>query len=176
MGEHFPSLLPGRQIPQPRVRRRGTGTFSGVGDRRSPRRLRLGGGKLGQGHDHRGGVAGRGGKDGAGDGKPLLLPAGQGGRVRIPVLVKAKFFEQMYCTVFAFFRQFGIQQQFLRHTRRKKTALMCHCRSNRYSCAGLPLLLFSIFEQCDGANFPSKMAFVNPFSHPLGSKIGRNPW
>ena len=60
------------------------------------------------------------GKDGAGDGKPLLLSAGQGGRVRIPVLVKAKFFQQMYCTVFAFFRQFGIQQQFLRHTRRKK--------------------------------------------------------
>ena len=118
--EHFPSLLPGRQIPQPRVRRRGAGTFSGVGDRRSPRRLRLGGGKLGQGHDHRGGAAGRGGKDGAGDGKPLLLSAGQGGRVRIPVLVKAKFFQQMYCTVFAFFRQFGIQQQFLRYTRRKK--------------------------------------------------------
>ena len=60
------------------------------------------------------------GKDGAGDGKALLLPAGQGGRVRIPVLVKAKFFQQMYCTVFAFFRQFGIQQQLLRHTRRKK--------------------------------------------------------
>ena len=60
------------------------------------------------------------GKDGAGDGKPLLLSAGQGGRVRIPVLVKTKFFQQMYCTVFAFFRQFGIQQQLLRHTRRKK--------------------------------------------------------
>ena len=80
----------------------------------------VGGGKLGQGHDHRGGAAVRGGKDGAGDGKPLLLSAGQGGRVRIPVLVKAKFLQQMYCTVFAFFRQFGIQQQFLRHTRRKK--------------------------------------------------------
>ena len=26
------------------------------------------------------------GKDGAGNGKPLLLPAGQGGRVRIPVV------------------------------------------------------------------------------------------
>ena len=60
------------------------------------------------------------GKDGAGNGKPLLLSAGQGGRVRIPVLVKAKFLQQMYCTVFAFFRQFGIQQQLLRHTRRKK--------------------------------------------------------
>ena len=34
------------------------------------------------------------GKDGAGDGKPLLLSAGQGGRVRVPVLVKAKFFQQ----------------------------------------------------------------------------------
>ena len=53
-------------------------------------------------------------------GKPLLLSAGQGGRVRIPVLVKAKFFQQMYCTVFAFFCQFGIQRQFLRHNRRKK--------------------------------------------------------
>ena len=60
------------------------------------------------------------GKDGAGNGKPLLLPTGQGGRVRIPVLVKAKFFQQMYCTVFAFFRQFGIQQQLLRHACRKK--------------------------------------------------------
>ena len=30
------------------------------------------------------------GKDGAGNGKALLLPAGQGGRVRIPVLVKPK--------------------------------------------------------------------------------------
>ena len=40
----------------------GLGTFSGVGDRQSPRRLRLGGGKLGQGHDHRGGAAGRGRK------------------------------------------------------------------------------------------------------------------
>ena len=60
------------------------------------------------------------GKNGAGNGKALLLPAGQGRRVRVPVLVKAKFFQQMYCTVFAFFRQFGIQQQLLRHTRRKK--------------------------------------------------------
>ena len=60
------------------------------------------------------------GKDGAGNGKPLLLPAGQGGRVRSPVLVKAKFLQQVSGTVFVFFRQFGIQQQFLRHTRRKK--------------------------------------------------------
>ena len=35
------------------------------------------------------------GKDGAGNGKALLLPAGQGGRMRIPVLVKAKLFEQV---------------------------------------------------------------------------------
>ena len=60
------------------------------------------------------------GKDGAGDGKALLLPAGQGGRVRVPVLVKAKFLQQVSGTVFAFFRPFGIQQQLLRHTRRKK--------------------------------------------------------
>ena len=74
--EHFPSLLPGRQIPQPRVRRRGTGTFSGVGDRRSPRRLRLGGGKLGQGHDHRGGAAGRGGKRFSQRGYPIASLGG----------------------------------------------------------------------------------------------------
>ena len=69
--EHFPSLLPGRQIPQPRVRRRGTGTFSGVGDCLSPRRLRLGGGKLGQGHDHRGRAAGRGRKRSLRRGYPI---------------------------------------------------------------------------------------------------------
>ena len=40
------------------------------------------------------------GKDGAGDGKALLLPAGQGGRVRVSVLVKSKLFEQDPCTVF----------------------------------------------------------------------------
>ena len=39
------------------------------------------------------------GKDGAGNGKPLLLPAGQGGRVCVPVLVKSKLFEQDPCTV-----------------------------------------------------------------------------
>ena len=33
------------------------------------------------------------GKDGAGNGKPLLLPAGQGRRVRVPVLVKPKLFQ-----------------------------------------------------------------------------------
>ena len=54
------------------------------------------------------------GKDGAGNGKPLLLPAGQGGRVRVPVLVKAKFVEQIPCMAFVFFCQFGIQQQLLR--------------------------------------------------------------
>ena len=60
------------------------------------------------------------GKDGAGNGKPLLLPAGQGGRVRSPVLVKAKFLQQVSGTVFVFFRQFGIQQQLLRHACRKE--------------------------------------------------------
>ena len=55
------------------------------------------------------------GKDGAGNGKALLLPAGQGGRVRSPVLVKAKLVEQVPCIAFAFFCQFGIQQQLLRH-------------------------------------------------------------
>ena len=55
--QHLPALLPGRQVPQPRVRRRGTGTFSGVGDRRPPRRLRLGREKFGEGHYHCGGVA-----------------------------------------------------------------------------------------------------------------------
>ena len=33
------------------------------------------------------------GKDGAGDGKALLLPAGQGRRVRVPVLVKSKLLQ-----------------------------------------------------------------------------------
>lgn len=60
------------------------------------------------------------GKDGAGDGKALLLPAGQGGRVRVPVLVKAKLVEQVPCMAFAFFCQSGIQQQLLRHACRKK--------------------------------------------------------
>ena len=60
------------------------------------------------------------GKDGAGNGKALLLPAGQGGRMRIPVLVKAKLFEQVPCPVFVFFSQSGIQQQLLRHVCRKK--------------------------------------------------------
>ena len=42
------------------------------------------------------------GKDGAGNGKALLLPAGQGGRVRVPVLVKAKLVEQIPCMAYAF--------------------------------------------------------------------------
>ena len=37
------------------------------------------------------------GKDGAGNGKALLLPAGQGRQVRVPVLVKPKLFEQVSC-------------------------------------------------------------------------------
>ena len=60
------------------------------------------------------------GKDGAGNGKPLLLSTGQGGRVRVPVLVKAKLVEQIPCMAFAFFRQSGIQQQLLRHACRKE--------------------------------------------------------
>ena len=60
------------------------------------------------------------GKDGAGNGKALLLPAGQGGRVRIPVLVKAKLFEQVPCMALDFFRQSGIQQQLLRHACREE--------------------------------------------------------
>ena len=60
------------------------------------------------------------GKDGAGNGKALLLSAGQGGRVRVPVLVKPKLFEQVPCTALAFFCQSGIQQQLLRHACRKE--------------------------------------------------------
>ena len=60
------------------------------------------------------------GKDGAGDGKALLLPAGQGRRVRVPVLIKPKLFEQVPCMALAFFCQSGIQQQLLRHACRKK--------------------------------------------------------
>ena len=60
------------------------------------------------------------GKDGAGNGKALLLSAGQGGRVRVPVLVKAKLLQQMSGTAFVFFRQSGIQQQLLRHACREE--------------------------------------------------------
>lgn len=60
------------------------------------------------------------GKNGAGNGKALLLPAGQGRRVRVPVLVKAKLFEQVPCMALAFFRQSGIQQQLLRHACREE--------------------------------------------------------
>ena len=74
--QYLPALLPGGQVSQPRVRRRGTGTFSGVGDRRSPRRLRLGGGKLGQGHDHHGGAAGRGEKRVLRRGYPIIVLGG----------------------------------------------------------------------------------------------------
>ena len=59
-------------------------------------------------------------KDGAGDGKALLLPAGQGGRMRIPVLVNPKFFQQISGTVFVFIRQSGIQQQSLCHACREE--------------------------------------------------------
>ena len=60
------------------------------------------------------------GKNGAGDGKALHLSAGQGGRMRIPVLVKPKFFQQISGTVFVFIRQSGIQQQPLRHACREE--------------------------------------------------------
>ena len=60
------------------------------------------------------------GKNGAGNGKALLLPAGQGRRVRVPVLVKAKLVEQVPCMALAFFCQSGIQQQLLRHACRKE--------------------------------------------------------
>ena len=60
------------------------------------------------------------GKDGAGNGKALLLPAGQGRQVRVPVLVKPKLFEQIPCIALSFFCQFGIQQQLIRHACRKK--------------------------------------------------------
>ena len=55
------------------------------------------------------------GKDGAGNGKALLLPTGQGGRVRILVLVKTKLFQQVPCIALVFFRQFSIQQKLLRY-------------------------------------------------------------
>ena len=60
------------------------------------------------------------GKDGAGNGKALLLPAGQDGRVRVPVLIKPKLVEQVPCTALAFFCQSGIQQQLLRHACREE--------------------------------------------------------
>ncbi len=45
------------QVSQPGIRRRRTGALTGMGDRRPPRRLRLGGEKFGEGHYHCGGVA-----------------------------------------------------------------------------------------------------------------------
>ena len=60
------------------------------------------------------------GKDGAGNGKALLLSTGQDGRVRVPVLIKPKLFEQDPCMALAFFCQSGIQQQLLRHACREE--------------------------------------------------------
>ena len=51
----FSALLPGGQVPQPGIRRRGLGAFAGVGDRQTPRRYRVRGEQLG-GRHHRGGV------------------------------------------------------------------------------------------------------------------------
>ena len=55
--QYLPALLPGGQVSQPGIRRRRTGALTGMGDRRPPRRLRLGGEKLGEGHCHCGGAA-----------------------------------------------------------------------------------------------------------------------
>ena len=55
--QYLPALLPGGQVSQPGIRRRRTGALTGMGDRRPPRRLRLGGEKFGEGHYHCGGVA-----------------------------------------------------------------------------------------------------------------------
>ena len=49
--------LPGGQVSQPGIRWRSTGALTGMGDRRPPRRLRLGREKFGEGHYHCGGVA-----------------------------------------------------------------------------------------------------------------------
>ena len=40
--QHLPALLPGGQVPQPGIRWRRARTLPGMGDRRPPRRLRLG--------------------------------------------------------------------------------------------------------------------------------------
>ena len=58
--EHQRSIfqpLPGGQVSQPGIRWRRVGARAGVGDRRTPRRLRLGREKFGEGHYHCGGVA-----------------------------------------------------------------------------------------------------------------------
>ena len=47
----------GGQVSQPGIRWRRTGALTGMGDRRPPRRLRLGREKFGEGHYHCGGVA-----------------------------------------------------------------------------------------------------------------------
>ena len=55
--QYLPALLPGGQVSQPGIRWRRTGALTGMGDRRPPRRLRLGREKFGEGHYHCGGVA-----------------------------------------------------------------------------------------------------------------------
>ena len=55
--QYLPALLPGGQVSQPGIRWRRTGALTGMGDRRPPRRLRLGREKFREGHYHCGGVA-----------------------------------------------------------------------------------------------------------------------
>ena len=55
--QYLPALLPGGQVSQPGIRWCRAGARAGVGDRRTPRRLRLGREKFGEGHYHCGGVA-----------------------------------------------------------------------------------------------------------------------
>ncbi len=55
--QYLPALLPGGQVSQPGIRWRRAGALTGMGNRRPPRRLRLGGEKLGEGHYHCGGAA-----------------------------------------------------------------------------------------------------------------------
>ena len=55
--QYLPALLPGGQVSQPGIRWRRTGALTGMGDRRPPRRLRLGREKFGEGHYHCGEVA-----------------------------------------------------------------------------------------------------------------------
>ncbi len=55
--QYLPALLPGGQVSQPGIRWRRTWALTGMGDRRPPRRLRLGREKFGEGHCHCGGVA-----------------------------------------------------------------------------------------------------------------------
>ena len=53
----FQPFFRGGQVSQPGIRWRRTGALTGMGDRRPPRRLRLGREKFGEGHYHCGGVA-----------------------------------------------------------------------------------------------------------------------